>query len=436
MVPTPLFLLAFLPAAPALALGGLTTPIGRAGLAWCLLVLGLLILDNRLSLRWQALHVQRLLDRKLSLGAANRVSLQIVNESRWRLDLLLRDEPPDGFVTPLRDLRVTLEPHESTATTYLTTPPQRGRFRFGDLHVRGRSFLRLSVWQKRLPAACEVDVYPDIGAVARLDLLWRAHRLEEIGLRRATVRGAGTEFESLREYVRDDDYRRIDWKATARKGRPFTRQYEEERSRTVMLLLDAGRLMTTEVDGLSKLDHAVNAALMLAYVALRRDDAVGVIAFAETVKVVLPPRKGKAQLQRVLEALYNLQPTMAEPDYRAALYHLHDRARKRSLAVLFTDLTDDQASRRLIAHVAATVPRHLPLLVTLGDPDIVRVSRQRPASREDLFERAVASSVLADRDRALATLRTNGAVVLETEAAQLSVAVVNRYLELKERLRV
>jgi uncharacterized protein (DUF58 family) len=370
------------------------------------------------------------------LGVANQVTLRIENLSRWRLAVTVRDEPPAGFATPRLDLRVRLHPYEQTSVTYSTTPPKRGRFRFGDLYVRGRSFLGLSLWQRRLPAEQEVDVYPDIRSVARFDLLLRAHRLEDAGFRRARARGAGTEFESLREYVRDDDYRRIDWKATARRGRPFTRQYEEERSRTIMLLIDAGRMMSAEVEGLSKLDHAVNAALMLAYVALRRDDAVGLIVFADTVKAIVPARKGKAHVQRILEALYNVQPTMAEPNYRAALYHLHDRARKRSLAVLFTDLVDEQASRRLIVHVAAAYPRHLPLLVTMSDPEIVRASRRRPDSREDLFERAVASAVLADRERALATLRGNGAVVLEAEAAELSVALINRYLELKERLRV
>jgi uncharacterized protein (DUF58 family) len=436
MIPTPRFLIAFVLAAPLLVLGGLTTPIGLAGLGWGVFVLALLAADNRLSLRAQRLQIERRVERKLSLGAENPVRLHLENLSRWNLRLTVKDDPPAEFLTPRRELRVALAPYEETIVTYPTTPRKRGRHSFGDLHVRGRSFLGLSLWQTRVPAPAAVDAYPDIQSVGRFDLLLRAQRLEDAGFRRARARGAGTEFESLREYVRDDEYRRIDWKATARRGHPFTRQYEEERSRTIMLLIDAGRMMSAEVEGLSKLDHAINAALMLAYVALRRDDAVGLIVFADTVKAVLPPRKGKAQLQRVLEALYNVEPTLAEPNYRAALYHLHDRARKRSLAVLFTDLVDEEASRRLIVHVTAAYPRHLPLLVTLSDPDILRASRLRPETSEELFERAVASSVLADRERALATLRSGGAVVLETSAAELSVALVNRYLELKERLMV
>ncbi|MGQ9732389.1 MAG: DUF58 domain-containing protein [Candidatus Zipacnadales bacterium] len=436
MIPTPLFLFLFLLGAPLAAIGAPSTPLGLLSIAWCMLVIALLVADNRLSLRAHALGVERYMERKLSVGTENVVHLKIDNLSRWTIRVTVKDDPPSEFRTPRRALSAILLPWKEATLEYVTVPPKRGHFRFGDLHVRGRSFLGLSHWQRSIPAETFVNVYPDIHRIRRLDAILRAHQLEDIGLRRARMRGTGTEFESLREYVRDDDYRRIDWKATARYGSPFTRQYEEERSRTIMLLIDAGRMMSAEVEGLSKLDHAVNAALMLAYVALRRDDAVGLIAFADTVKALIPPRKGKGQLQRLLEALYEVQPTLTEPDYRTAMHHLHDRARKRSLAVLFTDLIDEQASQRLISQVAAAYPRHLPLLVTLSDPDVVRAAETRPQTSEELFERAVASAVLADRQRAIARLRGSGAVVLDTSAAELSIALVNQYLELKERLRV
>lgn len=436
MIPTALFLTTFLVAVPAVALGGLSSPLGLSGVAWCLFVVAVMVGDNRLSLWAHRVYVERHVDRKLSLGRPNSVRLVVENQSRWRLQLFVKDDPPVEFLTPKREFHLYLAPYERIEIVYETTPRRRGRFEFGDLNLRGRSFLGLSLWQQRISAADPIAVYPDIQSVARFDLLLRARRLEDVGFRRVQPGGAGTEFESLREYVQDDEYRHIDWKATARRGYPFTRQYEEERNRTIMLLVDAGRMMSAEVEGLSKLDHAINAALMLAYVALRKDDAVGLIVFADTVRTIVPPRKGKSHLQRILEALYDAQPTLTEPNYRAALYHLHDRARKRSLAVLFTDLMDEQASRRLITHLSATYPRHLPLLVTMSDPEIVAASRRRPMSSEELFERAVAVSLLADRARAMSTLRTHGVIVLESKATELSVALVNHYLELKERLQI
>jgi uncharacterized protein (DUF58 family) len=436
MIPTPLFLIAFSLGVPLMALSAEVPLLGWASLAWCAILVALLAADNRLSLRAHRIRLERVLEPKLSLGADNEVALHLENLSRWTLRVIVKDDPPSEFHTPRRELRALLPAFESATLSYRTVPHHRGRFAFGDLHVRGRSFLGLSLWQRRIGATAEVDVYPDLLSVRQYDLLLRARRLEEAGFRRTRRRGTGTDFESLREYVPDDEYRRIDWKATARRGQPFTRQYEEERGRTVMLLIDAGRMMSAQVGPLSKLDHAINAALMLAYVALSRDDSVGLIVFADSIKALAPPRRGRAYLQRILEELYDIQPTMAEPDYRAAMYHLHDRARKRSLAVLFTDLVDEQASRRLIAHTATAYPRHLPLVVTIRDPEIRRVSEAMPESGSELFERAVASQVLRDRERALAALRRSGADVLETPAGELTVALVNRYLELKERLRV
>jgi uncharacterized protein (DUF58 family) len=154
------------------------------------------------------------------------------------------------------------------------------------------------------------------------------------------------------------------------------------------------------------------------------------------VQAIVPPRKGHAHIQQILEELHDVQPTLAEPNNRPAMYHLHDRARKRSLAVLFTDVVDEEASRRLIAHVAAAYPRHLPLVVTIGDPVLQAVSRAQPESDQGLFERAVASQVLLERERAFAALRSRGALVLDVPAADLTLSLVNRYLELKERLRV
>ena len=436
MIPTPLFLVVFCLSVPLVALSGAAPALAWAGLAWCLFAGALLVADNRLSARAHPVTAVRVIERKLSLGAENRVRLRLENPSPRPVGLRVKDDPPDDFRTPRRELDVAVPGHSTVELAYATTPRHRGRYSFGDLHLRGRSFLGLSLWQKRIPAGQEVDVYPDLLAVRRYDWLVRAHRLEEMGFRRTRARGTGTDFESLREYVPDDEFRRIDWKATARRGRPFTREYEEEHSRTIMLLIDAGRMMSGEAEGLSKLDHAINAALMLAYVALRHDDAVGLIVFADTIRALLPPRKGQAHIQRVLEALHDIRPSLAEPNYRAAMYHLHDRARKRSLAVLFTDLVDEEASRRLIAHVAAAYPRHLPLVVTLSDPSLREAASAAPESVATMFERAVAAQVQMDREKALAALRARGAVVLDVPAAELTVSVVNRYLELKERMRV
>jgi uncharacterized protein (DUF58 family) len=279
-------------------------------------------------------------------------------------------------------------------------------------------------------------VYPNLLAVRKYDLLTRRARLEEAGFRQTRRRGWGTEFESLREYVPDDEFRWIDWKATARRRRPISREYEVERNQTIVILLDAGRMMSAELAGLSKLDHAINAALMLGYVASLKDDSVGLIAFADDIQAYIPARRGRAHLSLMAEGLCHVQAVLREPDYGRAFAYLHTVARKRALVVVFTDLIDPEASERLLSQVAALYPHHLPLVVALSDTTVLGVARGVPQSAEEAYEKAVAEQLLTARDRALAVLKSRGALILDVPPDELSVQVVSRYLELKARGRL
>ena len=187
-------------------------------------------------------------------------------------------------------------PDSRHAAAYHLRPTQRGDYEFGDIYLRVRGRLGMVHRLVRVPAARQVKVYPNMRETARFDLLARRGRLQQAGIRKARLQGAGREFESLREYQPDDELRRIDWKATARRGELISRQYEVERSQNVMLVLDVGRTMLAEVDGIQKLDYAINAALMLAYVATQSDDKVGLLVFADTVQTYLAaqerPRAG------------------------------------------------------------------------------------------------------------------------------------------------
>ncbi len=240
-------------------------------------------------------------------------------------------------------------------------------------------------------------------------------------------------FESLRDYVPDDEFRRIDWKATARRHRPVSRQYETERSQSVIVMLDAGRMMSAELEGMSKLDYAINAALMLGYAAVLRDDRVGLLVFSDVVKSYLPAAKGRHQLSKIVDELYGIEPELLEPDYGAAFRTLSLRNKRRSLVVVFTDLIDVDASEAILTYTSSLYPRHLPLCVTLQDSTLTAVAEQVPAEVGDVFEKAVAQRVLADREEALLWLRRRGVLVLDVPPAHISVEVVNRYLELKAR---
>src|SRR5919199_2983552 len=195
----------------------------------------------------------------------------------------------------------------------------------------------------------------------------RRSRLEEFGIHRSRLAGRGTEFERIRDYTPDDEYRRIDWKATARRHRPMTRVYEVERSQNVFLVLDAGRMMAGRAGPLAKLDYAVNAALMLAHVALGCGDRVGLMVVSDDVDAYLPLGKGQAQFNQCLELLYGVEARLCHVDYRAALEQIARRCKRRSLVVFFTDLVDEETSAELVTYMRLLRPVHLPLCVTLRD---------------------------------------------------------------------
>jgi uncharacterized protein (DUF58 family) len=207
-----------------------------------------------------------------------------------------------------------------------------------------------------------------------------------------------------------------------------------ERSQNVILALDIGRLMLAEVDGKQKLDYAIQAALLLAYVATLTDDRVGLLVFADTVRTYLPPKRGRAQVYAILEALYNVQAGLVESDYRAALTELRLRWRKRSLLVCFTDLWDAESSRQTVAELAAMQAHHLVCAVTLLDTKMQRAAAQEPEQTRDVYAKAVAIQVLEERQRAMALLQQHGVLVVDSPAEKLSAELVNRYLEIKERM--
>jgi uncharacterized protein (DUF58 family) len=335
--------------------------------------------------------------------------------------------------TEQRVLTGHVTPGGESVFIYHVRPPRRGDFAFGDLYLRWDSVLGLLRRQARFPAAGPVKVYPNLVDVRKYDLLLRKNRLWELGLRPTRVLGSGNEFERLRDYQPDDEYRRINWKATARRGKPISAEYQTERSQNLLAVLDVGRMMRSPVGDVAKLDYAVNAVLLLAYVAAQRGDRLGLLTFADRPQSWLAPRGGKGQFYRMLELLYAVQAQPVEPDYRVAFNYLAAKQHKRSLALVFTDLTGSLAADALPAQLGLLRRTHLPLLVTIADPTVNRLARQPVTDSATLYERTVAGQLLDERRLILDRLRRQGVLTLDVAADELSVAVINRYVELKGR---
>lgn len=380
-------------------------------------------------------EAERTMPAKMSIGVSNGVTLAIRNRSGRAARLVGRDTPPVGFAGE-RTFTVEIAAHSGARVDLGFVPPARGAYAFGDVGVRSLGPSGLAGRQLSLALAQECRVYPDITAVYGYSLLARKGALHEIGVRATRYAGVGTEFESLRDYLAGDDYRDIDWKATARRGAPVVRQFEAERSQTVVLAIDAGRLMNARVAGLPKLDRSINAALLLAYLAVQAGDNVGLFVFGREVRTYLPPRKGHRQFLAILEALYSVEGHVEEPDYGGALRYLATRLSKRSLVVLFTELVGTEPSRRLLGVLGSLAPRHLPLVITQRNLDIETLAGIMPADAPDAYRAAVAQDIMHDKAAALRMLESRGSLVLDVVPEQLSVAAVNRYLEIKARGRL
>lgn len=359
---------------------------------------------------------------------------------RWRnplprrLRLTVREEPPSPLRFAAGSERTLSLPAAGALTEQVVMEPlRRGKGKAGTLHVRLLGPLGLASRQGRLTLPWEATVYPLLRGAALRSLATPAQRRREAGLRSVRRLGEGRVFESLREWVPGDDTRIIDWKATGRRGKVMARQYEDERRQQVLLVIDAGRMLTAEVDGTPRLEAVIEAALHLSASAVDHDDDIGLLVFADTVQRYLRPARGRRALRAVLDALAAVEGKLVEPDYPAAFAYLAAQSRKRAFTVVFTDVIDRMASAALVAHTATLRPRHLPLAVTLRDPALERLAGDRPADVAAAFRRAAAEELLLARAEALGEMRRQGVLVLDVPPAEAARAVVAQYDRLKRR---
>ncbi|MBA2572083.1 MAG: DUF58 domain-containing protein [Gemmatimonadetes bacterium] len=375
--------------------------------------------------------VERHVPTRLGLGASAEVTLRVRNDAAYPVQLQLTDDLPPELVRKGADtLQARVPAHRSVDLSYAVCAERRGDWTVGDLHLRRLGPLGLLWHQRRIALSNPVRVQPGLLDVRRYRLLGLRDR-HSLGARSARQRGEGLSFESLREYVPGDDPRRIDWKATARRGAATVRQFEAERSQNVLLMIDAGRLMSERIGGRERLDHALAAALLLADVAGKHGDRVGAFVFADRVQRFLPP--ARTPLARLADALGGTEARPVEPDYPGAFTFLAGQLRKRSLLVLFTDVIDPDASAALVGHLAAAARRHLPLVVALRNPELESAAVAPVQGEADVFTRAAAEELLGARSVALAAMHRAGVLVADTRPSDAVPVVVNRYLEVKQR---
>ena len=407
----------------------LSTPLALAANG---LLLAAAAADALLAPRRRDLRVERRSPARLSLGATGEETLVLRNAGPRDARLRVTDDLPTILVREGEEVREVVVPAGREAeVSWTVRAEERGDAVLGDVHLRVTGPLGLVWLQRREPRADAIRVQPGVLEVRRYRLLGLRHRLHEAGIRNVRQRGEGGAFESLREYVRGDDPRTLDWKASARRGSLTVRQYEAERRQNVMLAIDAGRLMTQKVAGRERIDFALSSALLLADVASLHGDRVGLLVFADRVEQYLPP--ARASLSRLADALGAVQARMVEPNYPAAFTYLAAQLRRRSLLVMFTDVIDVEASGALVSHLMRAAGRHLPLAVAIRNPELEATATAPAEDEAAVFRRVAAEELLQARAAALTAMQRAGVLVADTRPQDAVPAAVNKYLEVKRR---
>lgn len=394
-------------------------------------LLALVAVDALLLRRLPAPRLSRQLPARAFVDRAADVEVRVDVPRGTPLLCAVTDDPPPDLGAPPLFAAVAVDRDGAASRRYAITPRQRGDREFGALVALVRSPLGLLRRRHRGSAGEVLRVYPDTTRLLHPAALDPRRVLAALGVKPAPRRGDGMDFDSLRDYLPGDDPRRVDWRATARRGRLVVRQFQHERNHTVLIAVDGSRLMAGDVDGRSKLDHAIDAALALAYAALQSGDRVGLLAFDRELRGYCAPRAHRRQLGVLIDVLRPLQARLVEPDYRLVVRTLAARHRQRALLVVLTDVVEAGAAI-FTEPLAVLGRRHRVLLVALrdrlfatldvgaGGTDVLTVSR-----------RLVLADLLRERDTALATLRRGGVQSIDLPPEAITAAVLQRYLALR-----
>ncbi|NLE38232.1 MAG: DUF58 domain-containing protein [Pirellulaceae bacterium] len=410
--------------------------------------LGVVLVDLHTLPRQRHFSVERRMGRVSSLRKRHPVTLIVNNLASRPLTIAVRDGAAVKLHPKPGQFDLTL-PGESKATLdYDIRAERRGAFTLDAVHIRATS--RWGFWQRLLAVPCEarLAVYPDMRQLGQYAMLARTDRLNLLGVRRARRVGQDHDFERLRDYSIDDNYKHLDWRATARRRKLTVKDFQTSQSQRIIFLVDCGRMMTNEAAGLSLLDHGLNSLLMLSYVALRQGDSVGLIGFSDQIHTFVPPRSGMNQMNRLLHASFDRFPKLVESRYDLAFRYLASHCRKRSLVVLVTNIIDEVNANQVERYLANLVGRHLPLGVLLRDrrmfeavdmPELVEAaatpsdSATAPPTDERSWRAAAAAEILHWRHQVLADLRNKGVLILDVFPEKMTAPLINQYLEVKAR---
>jgi uncharacterized protein (DUF58 family) len=370
---------------------------------------------------------------RFSNGDNNPVIIEVDNRYAFEIKAEVIDEIPYQFQR--RDIlfKAIIKPGEHSVITYELRPVKRGLYNFGATNLFIKSSIGLVSRRYKFEQPVDVAVYPSYLQMRKYQLMAISNRLSDLGIKKIRRIGHSMEFEQIKEYVAGDDYRTLNWKATARKGQPMVNNFTDEKSQQIYCVIDKGRLMKMPFDGLSLLDYAINAALVLSNVALTKQDKAGIITFSEQMGAFLPANKKATQMQSILEVLYNQKTRYLESDFEQLYIMLRRKVSQRSLVVLFTNFESMSGMRRHLSHLRKIAQHHLLLIVFFENTELKTLLANPANNLEEVYTKTIAEKFAFEKRLIAKELQQYGIISILTPPEQLTINAINKYLELKAK---
>ncbi|HEY6063983.1 MAG TPA: DUF58 domain-containing protein, partial [Chitinophagaceae bacterium] len=382
------------------------------------------------------IEAERIVSDRFSIGDDNKIFIRLFNHYGFPVRTSIIDELPVQFQERKWIKKIKLDRTAENQLEYLLKPTTRGEYIFEDINVYVHAPLQLIKRRYIFPSRQVVKVYPSYVQMRRYQLLAVSNRLQEAVVKRIRKIGHSMEFEQIKEYVRGDDYRTINWKATARKDNLMVNNYTDERSQQIYCLINKGRVMKMPFGGMTLLDHAINASLVLSNVALVKQDKAGIITFEKNIDTFLQADKKPTQMNLVLENLYKQKTDFLEPDFEKLFSVIRNRVTNRSLLVLFTNFESAESLQREMTALKKIARYHLLLVVFFENTELRSVIEKRAGSLEEIYIKTIAEKFAYEKRLMVKELHKNGIPSILTTPENLTVNTVNKYLELKTRMSI
>lgn len=368
-----------------------------------------------------------------SNGDHNPVTIHLKSEYGTTISVRVLDELPVQFQK--RDLQFTasIPAWERRDFDYTVRPVQRGVYRFGAIQAYVSSEIGLMERRLSLDAAKEVAVYPSYLQLRKYELLAISDRLTLAGIKRVRRVAQNAEFERIKEYAAGDDRRTVNWKATARRGRMMVNQYQDERAQQVFALIDTGRIMKMPFEGLSLLDYAINASLVISSIAMRKEDRAGLITYSDKVQDVVQASRQRGQMQKIMQVLYKQGTDHRETDMEALFVAVRRNIHQRSLLLLFTNFESVSALKRQLPYIQRLARQHLVVPIFFLNTELDKDLQMRPTDTEALYIHTLTERAVHEKRLIARELERSGLPAILCKPEDLTVSVINRYLQIKAR---